>query len=310
MVAGTACGDSNSSSCTAPDTCDGAGSCDTNDEAAGTTCGDATNGACTDPDTCDGAGTCETNNEVAGTVCGDASSACLVPDTCDSSGACTDNGFEPVSTACGSSTLDECTDPDTCDGAGVCEANDQPDGTACEDGDDPADAEQCRGGICNPEAEDFIAVCNHHCPSRIRLIRNPAKLDFFYLKAGFNPPGGATYDPVSCEFEIQLSNSSGVIYSGGLAAGELPKKRTRWLYKDRTARINPGSNDGISLVQMAPRPAGYWRFQFKAFANLDAANEETMTLRMTTCGTSYELTTDWRQRSSGFTLDLRTAIPR
>ena len=187
--------------------------------------------------------------------------------------------------------------------------NDQPDGTTCEDGDDPADLEQCRGGICNPDAEDFIAVCNHPCPSRIRLIRNPAKLDYLYLKAGFNPPGGAAYDPESCEFEIQISNAAGVIYSGGLAAGELPRKGTRCFFKDRSARINPASNDGIGLIQMAPRPGGFWRFQFKAFANLDAATESNMTLRMTTCGAYYELTTDWKQRSSGFTLDLRSAIP-
>jgi len=151
---------------------------------------------------------------------------------------------------------------------------------------------------------DFESVCNHPCASRVRLVRNPARLDMLYLLAGFYPE--EPYDAVLCDFRISLSNVNGPIYDGSLLPGDLVRKGRKNLFRDRLARTSPSARDGISLTQMSRRPEGYWRFQFRAFDDLDAATETEMTLRMETCGNTYELTTDWNKIQNGFKLNMRT----
>lgn len=125
-----------------------------------------------------------------------------------------------------------------------------------------------------------------------------------YLLAGFYPE--EPYDPVLCDFRISLSNANGPIYDGSLLPGDLVRKGRKNLFRDRLARTSPSARDGISLTQMSRRPEGYWRFQFRAFDDLDAATETEMTLRMETCGNTYELTTDWNKIQNGFKLNIRT----
>src|SRR5204863_392543 len=78
---GTACGDAGTQ-CTIQDTCvDGV--CQDNGYApAGLACGSPSDTACDNPDTCDGLGACQPNNETNGTSCGDAGTACTNQDTC------------------------------------------------------------------------------------------------------------------------------------------------------------------------------------------------------------------------------------
>ena len=149
-TSGAACGDAGSE-CTVADTCDGSGACTDNGfEAAGTSCGDSTDGECTAADTCDGSGACQDNHAASGAACGDAGDECTVADTCDGSGACTDNGFEAAGTSCGDTADGECTDADTCDGAGACQDNHASAGAACGDGGDECTvADACDGsGAC------------------------------------------------------------------------------------------------------------------------------------------------------------------
>jgi len=58
---------------------------------SGTPCGSSADTECTDPDTCNGLGTCQPNDESSGTPCSDAN-ACTDPDACDGSGNCTAGG--------------------------------------------------------------------------------------------------------------------------------------------------------------------------------------------------------------------------
>jgi cysteine-rich repeat protein/Cys-rich repeat protein len=57
-------------------------------ESAGSSCGDSSDTECDNPDSCDGAGACEVNNEPAGFSCGDQGVECLIDDACDGAGAC------------------------------------------------------------------------------------------------------------------------------------------------------------------------------------------------------------------------------
>ncbi len=61
----TSCGNPSETTCTFPDTCDGAGACSPNDVAAGASC-DLDADECTD-DACDGSGTCEAGPPITGT---------------------------------------------------------------------------------------------------------------------------------------------------------------------------------------------------------------------------------------------------
>ncbi len=173
-----ACGSSSSSACDNPDTCNGAGVCQSNHvgdgsicgdlgtacvnqdlcvagvcqdngfKASGTACGSSSSGPCDNADTCNGAGVCQTNNVGDGTLCGDAGSACVNQDLCVA-GVCQDNGFAGVGTACGSSSTGPCDGADTCNGAGVCQTNNASDGTLCGDaGSACVNQDLCIAGVC------------------------------------------------------------------------------------------------------------------------------------------------------------------
>jgi len=174
--AGFVCGDATDDECRDPDSCDGLGSCLSNDPAAGSACGDGSDTDCTDPDGCDGAGTCLSNDLAAGEGCGDPrDDDCTEPDDCDGAGAClahdevdglgcTDDGIEctddecaagvcehpfaAAGAACGSDADGACTDPDSCDGLGACEANDLPDAADCDDGAFCSGVDSCAAGAC------------------------------------------------------------------------------------------------------------------------------------------------------------------
>ncbi|MEO2136699.1 MAG: hypothetical protein ABGY28_04480, partial [bacterium] len=175
---GKLCGDGGDTECTNPDTCDGAGSCQANDEADSVTCGDAgtecvvqdtcdgggscsDNGfvdadsacgdgsdtECTNADSCDGSGSCQANNEGSEALCGDAGTECVVQDTCDGGGSCSDNGFVAADSACGDDSDTECSNADTCDGAGGCQVNDEAASVTCGDaGTDCVNQDFCNGG--------------------------------------------------------------------------------------------------------------------------------------------------------------------
>ena len=55
--------------------------------ASGTSCGDASDSSCDNPDTCDGVGNCQINNELDGTSCADGL-FCNGAETCDAALGC------------------------------------------------------------------------------------------------------------------------------------------------------------------------------------------------------------------------------
>lgn len=115
---------------------------------AGSSCGSPVNTECDNPDTCDGAGTCQTNLEPSGTACGDPTDTeCNGADTCNGSGMCQMN-IAPSGTACGDPSDTDCTNPDTCNGVGVCNPNNAANGVTCDDGLFCNEGETCMGGVC------------------------------------------------------------------------------------------------------------------------------------------------------------------
>ena len=95
-----------------------AGICDHPPKPEGTACGnpDPTDPECDSPDTCDGLGECQSNNEEYGVPCGDPyEDQCDLHDICDGVGAC-DINLEPNGTPCDDGDI--CTGDDACvDGA-------------------------------------------------------------------------------------------------------------------------------------------------------------------------------------------------
>ncbi|MFQ5414815.1 MAG: M12 family metallo-peptidase, partial [Phycisphaerae bacterium] len=156
MPAGTACGSPGNSDCDNPDTCDGAGNCQANNEPNGAPCPDDGN-QCTD-DVC-GAGACTHPNAPNGTPCNDGL-FCTVGDAC-TGGAC---GGQPRNcadgVACTADTCNEgndtclhvpddgvCDNGDVCDGVETCNA-----GTGCVGGTPLVcdDGNPCTQDLCDP----------------------------------------------------------------------------------------------------------------------------------------------------------------
>lgn len=181
----TACGSAADTDCTNPDTCDGSGTCLSNDEVATTSCDDGL--FCTQTDECDGSGTCagtgdpcaangECNQvcnegadncfDAAATPCGSSSvTDCDLADTCDGSGTC-DTNYVAAATACGDSSDTDCTNPDTCDGSGTCDPNNEPAATVCDDGLFCTQTDECDGsGTCAGTGDPCSGggTCNQVC---------------------------------------------------------------------------------------------------------------------------------------------------
>lgn len=150
---GLPCGDSTQTDCDAPDICF-AGACAPSFEVAGFPCGDQTATECSEADSCDGQGNCAASDLPAGTVCGDSSDeACDAADSCDGSGSCDDN-LAAADSACGDASDSDCQNPDRCDSSGSCLADDEADGTVCDDC--PAGAGQC--SVC--DAGQCLDACS------------------------------------------------------------------------------------------------------------------------------------------------------
>ncbi len=147
----TPCGDTSNRACSPADSCDGQGTCLTNDRNQGFACGDDTRDDCTDPDTCDGAGNCQPNHLEEGRLCGDdTGDDCSAPDTCDAVGVCVDN-HETDGTACTDDGI-ECT-IDSC-ANGQCQH--ETSGCACQvdidcDDNDPCTDDICEANVCRAE---------------------------------------------------------------------------------------------------------------------------------------------------------------
>ena len=193
--------------CTAPDQCHDAGTCNpltglcTNapPKNAGTPCDD--NDACTQIDQCNGSGTCVGGNSIVcsandqchdvgtcnpgtglcsnppkanGATCNDGN-ACTQVDQCNGSGTCV--GSNPV--IC--TALDQCHDPGICSpGTGLCSNPNKANGSACNDGNACTQTDTCQSGACsgtNPVVCTALDQCHDvgTCAPGTGLCSNPNK---------------------------------------------------------------------------------------------------------------------------------------
>jgi len=139
---------SDGNECTS-DMCDaGTGVVTHPNESLGTACGDQSNAQCDLPDTCDGAGSCQSNLLPFGAACGSPTNTdCNLADTCDGAGVCLTN-IQPANTPCGDPSTGPCNNPDTCNGLGNCLVNEAANGTPCDDGLFCTQGTACSSGAC------------------------------------------------------------------------------------------------------------------------------------------------------------------
>lgn len=84
----------------------------------GTPCGDTLSSVCDRPDTCDGKGVCQANYEATTTVCREAVGDCDAAEYCDGAGRCAANVYAELGKLC--NDLNDCSKDDACDGNGNC----------------------------------------------------------------------------------------------------------------------------------------------------------------------------------------------
>ncbi len=158
---GASCGDATAHECTAPDTCNGSGTCNVNHAAAGT----PAPALCADPSTCtfdecNGMGGCQNPSKPDGSECRPVGGPCDEAEQC-AAGVCPVDGKVIPGTEC-RATTDVCDPAEVCDGiANACPGDLKlPDGTVCRIPAGTCDLiEQCNAGVCPPDAKS-TAVCN------------------------------------------------------------------------------------------------------------------------------------------------------
>ena len=115
--------------CDVAEHCDVAGSCPADVLAAPLTpCGSSNDTTCDNPDSCDGLGACNVNNESAATPCRAIATACDAAENCDGAGGCPADASAADTTPCNDDNA--CTTGESC-GLGVCSGGTL---SACDDG--------------------------------------------------------------------------------------------------------------------------------------------------------------------------------
>jgi cysteine-rich repeat protein len=144
-------------------------------------------------------------------------------------------------------------------------------------------------------------ICHHPCPSLIRF--RPDARDKLYTRFGI--AADPAFDPTLRPFKVSLYNSTGLLYSGELLAGDIEKNGRRYQFFDPDAALTGGSRDGIRFLQMSRRPDGLWRFQMKAFADLSTATEPVMTIVIQVGDEVFSVTAPWSQIRNGWKVNFR-----
>ncbi len=274
-LAGTACGDPADDECTHPDSCNGGGSCDSNDEPSGTLCTDDGN-VCTE-DQCDGDGACGHPAGNVGTECRADGGECDVAEQCDGfSTACPPNGYAPSGTACGDPADDDCTNADTCDGSNNCQINDEPAGIPCEDGDACTSGDQCDGnGACNIGPPTICPACEFcdsigGCIPAIELACEPAavgKSQLFVLNNDDDALDRIRYKQKNIPVDVTKTDF-----------GDPPAGTTYQLciYDDKES---PGSPDTLAYSVNIPS-GSTWTEKPTGFSNSSSASNPSLKVRL------------------------------
>jgi len=238
-------------------------------------------GPCDDGDACTPVDVCTVGNCVGGgTLCGNGVLDGVCGEICEpgSGEICNDmvdNDFDG---------LVDCADPDCCE-----------------------DLEQQGCGLdCQPAA--FCkAILND--PAVIKLNGTDPDFFKFHGRVAVNP---AVLNPVVDGFSVQLSNSSGIIYSGTLLPGDMiAKSPARYMWKDKTAKNGVGVRDGLFRVRGVVRKfdgAFFYAIKVKAYGDFSAADEATMTTQVSGVDDVAVLTATWQSKKSGWVLRLKDLL--
>ncbi len=146
--------------CTA-DQCNDQGQCIHENKDSGATCGDQSDTICSAPDTCDGAGTCQPNHASDQTECRAAVGLCDVAEFCDGEGSCPEDGFKAETVECRPQAEGElCDVAELCPGDGPDCPHDgyKSDQVVCREADNENDcdiAESCTGSSAACPVDGF-----------------------------------------------------------------------------------------------------------------------------------------------------------
>ena len=254
--------------------------------------------------------------------CDEVTDSCVVTpindgDPCDDGDACTTTDFcatgfcVGAGTLCGNGTVDAVCGEVCEPGAGeIC--NDSVDNdfdglVDCADPDCCEDLVQQGCGLdCQPAA--FCkAILND--PAVIKLNGTGADFFKFHGRVAVNP---AVLNPLVDGFSVQLSNSSGIIYSGTLLPGDMiAKSAGRYFWKDKSAKNGVGVRDGLFRVRGVVRKfdnSFFYTIKVKAYGDLSAAVEPTMTTQISGVNDVAVLTATWVQKKSGWVLRIKDLL--
>ena len=165
----------------------------------------------------------------------------------------------------------------------------------------------CSDGILN--LDETAIDCGGSCPnvcltfgmhpdvSRMKFGRGASGLDYLLVQGGLSP---IAWDPVTCAFDLAISNANGPVVSFSAPAGSTTPRKRCSIFKDKAARKSGGLQRLQVCSMLDPSKV---RFNLKGFEDYDAAATlADMTIEVTACGSTYSRHTTWRQLKRGWLL--------
>ncbi len=279
---------------------------------------------------------CDDGNQVNGDGCDDncTTSVCgngivAGSEECDDGNQTNGDGCDTncKTTRCGNGVVsgtEQCDDGNNANADG-CEADctlprcgngvvDQAQGEQCDDG-NTADGDGCSHDcklqeICTDLIDndgDGLVDCDDvldcHCqvfgkdPASIVFVPNKPGLDKFKVHGRMTLANASAM--FSSKFGVLLTNANGTIFRGVLDAGQLVKKGSGALFKNKTAN----HTGGLYKVQIKSK-LGYVRIQIQSYSDLGLATVPLMGVQVLLAGEEAYYKASWQKRPNGWRLQL------
>ncbi len=163
----------------------------------------------------------------------------------------------------------------------------------------PVGATTC-GADCLP-----VTACEkpQSDPARIRFYDDDVSLDAFQMHAQFIPQ--TTVEPGIDGFQVQITNASGIVYTGFVRGSDIQAhpKGKKFKFRDRGARRGRGFRDGIYYLVIKYKPnANKYAFRLRAFGDFSAATVAEMTTHVVIGNDGASITAPWRKVRHGWFL--------
>lgn len=163
------------------------------------------------------------------------------------------------------------------------------------------------GNMVDDDGDGRVDCEDSDCPPCLPIEKDPGVIrfgapgrDLLTLHGSLSPR--ATLDVTGAACGILLTNAHGTIYRAELASGALVAQSSMFFkFRDRRALV---ARQGVWKIDVHRRRRGGYTFSLKAYGDLSAATEATMTVQWHLGGEVFMNLSTWQKMSHGWKLEL------